>query len=144
MCSSTSFVFLFGNISGVMVLVLASNAVDRGWGRTKNYQFGICCFSTKHTALRSKNKDEFHRHTVSHSWNVILWKENLKWWSTIPPISTKLTITSHLHSLNTKKRLTLEIRVMAWDMVQKCGGIDRVNGIPTPLLITGSPMAKHI
>jgi hypothetical protein len=43
-----------------------------------------------------------------------------------------------------KKRLTLEIRVMAWDMVQKCGGIDRVNGIPTPLLITGSPMAKHI
>jgi hypothetical protein len=26
-----------------------------------------------------------------------------QWWSTIPPISTKRAITSHLHSLNTKK-----------------------------------------
>jgi len=25
-----------------------------------------------------------------------------QWWSTIPPISTKRTITSRLHSLNTK------------------------------------------
>ena len=25
-------------------------------GQTKPYEIGICCFSTKHTALRSKNK----------------------------------------------------------------------------------------
>jgi len=25
--------------------------------QTKDYQIGICCFSNKHTALRSKNKD---------------------------------------------------------------------------------------
>ena len=26
-------------------------------GQTKPYEIGICCFSTKHTALRSKNND---------------------------------------------------------------------------------------
>ena len=44
-----------------MVSVLASSAVDRGfksrWGQTKDYKIGICCFSTKHAALRSKSKD---------------------------------------------------------------------------------------
>jgi hypothetical protein len=44
-----------------MVSVLASNAVD--WvfdhrsGQTKDYEIGICCFSTKHVALRRKSKD---------------------------------------------------------------------------------------
>ena len=48
-------------ISGVMVSVLALSAVDCGFeprsGQTKDYKIGICCFSTKHTALRSKSKD---------------------------------------------------------------------------------------
>jgi len=26
-------------------------------GRTKDYKIGICCFSTKQTAVRSKSKD---------------------------------------------------------------------------------------
>ena len=46
---------------GVMVSVLASSAVDRGfeprWGQMKDYKISICCFRTKHTALRSKRKD---------------------------------------------------------------------------------------
>ena len=25
--------------------------------QTKNYKIGVCCFSAKHTALRSKSKD---------------------------------------------------------------------------------------
>ena len=41
--------------------MLASSAVDRGFeprsGQTKDYEIGICCFSTKHAALRRKNKD---------------------------------------------------------------------------------------
>ena len=41
-----------------MVSVLASSAVSRGfdprWGQTK---IGICCFSSKHAALRRKSKD---------------------------------------------------------------------------------------
>ena len=44
-----------------MVSMLASSAVDRGFetrsGQTKDYKIGICCFSAKHTALRSKSKD---------------------------------------------------------------------------------------
>jgi hypothetical protein len=47
-------------IGGVMVSVLASSAVDRGFeprsGQTKDYKIGICCFSAKHAALRRKSK----------------------------------------------------------------------------------------
>ena len=52
---------LANRIGGVMVRVLASSAVDRGFeprsGQTKDYKIGICCFSAKHAALRRKNKD---------------------------------------------------------------------------------------
>ena len=45
----------------VMVSVLASSAVDRGFeprlGQTKDYKIGMCCFSAKHAALRRKSKD---------------------------------------------------------------------------------------
>ena len=48
-------------IGGVMVSVLASSAVDRGFepqsGQTKDYKIGICCFSAKHAALRRKSND---------------------------------------------------------------------------------------
>ena len=48
-------------IGGVMVIVLTSSTVDRVFkprsGQTKNYDFGICCFSAKHAALRRKTKD---------------------------------------------------------------------------------------
>ena len=48
-------------IGGVMVSVLASCAVDRGFdplsGKTKDYKIGICCFSAKHATLRTKSKD---------------------------------------------------------------------------------------
>ena len=44
-----------------MVSVLSSSAVDRGFeprsGQTKDYTIGICCFSSKHAALRNKTKD---------------------------------------------------------------------------------------
>ena len=46
---------------GVMVSVLASSAVDRGFeprsGHSKDYKIDICCFSAKHAALRRKSKD---------------------------------------------------------------------------------------
>ena len=48
-----------------MVSVLAPGVVDRGFeslsGKTKDYKIGICCFSVKHAALRSKSKDWFAR-----------------------------------------------------------------------------------
>jgi hypothetical protein len=52
-------------IGGVMVSVLTSNAVDRGFeprsGQTKDYEIGICCFSDKYAALRRKSKDWLSR-----------------------------------------------------------------------------------
>ena len=63
------------NVIDVMVSVLTSSAVDHGFepwsGRTKDYVIGICCFSTKHTVLRSKNKDWLTR---NHD-NVSEWSE---------------------------------------------------------------------
>ena len=48
-------------IGGVMVSVLASSEVDRGFeprsGQTKDYDIAICYFSTTHAALRRKSKD---------------------------------------------------------------------------------------
>ena len=44
-----------------MVSVLASSVVDRGFEpqsrETKDYKIGICCFSTKHAALKRESKD---------------------------------------------------------------------------------------
>ena len=51
----------FNCIGGVMVNALASSMVDRAfqpWSyQTKDYNIGICCFSTKHAALRRKSKN---------------------------------------------------------------------------------------
>ena len=50
----------FHRIGGVMVNVLASSAVDRGFeprsGQTKDYEIGICCFFAKHAALWRKSR----------------------------------------------------------------------------------------
>jgi hypothetical protein len=58
--TTVKFVFdknIGNRISGVMVSVLASSAVDRGLeprsGQTKDYKTGICGFSAKHITLRS-------------------------------------------------------------------------------------------
>ena len=45
-----------------MLTVLSSHAVNRGFEprsgqTTKDYKIGICCFSAKNAALRSKSKD---------------------------------------------------------------------------------------
>jgi hypothetical protein len=41
-------------IGGVMVSMLASSALDRGFehrsGQTKDFKIGMCCFSAKHAA----------------------------------------------------------------------------------------------
>ena len=52
--------FIVNRIGDVVVSVLTSSAVDRGFepqsGQTKDYKIDICCFSTKHAALMRKNK----------------------------------------------------------------------------------------
>ena len=48
-------------IDGVIVSVLASGAVDRGFepqtDQAKDYEIGMCCFPDKYTVLRRKSKD---------------------------------------------------------------------------------------
>jgi len=48
------------HISSVIVSVLASSPVDRGFelrsGQTKDYEIGICCFSAMHAALRKEKE----------------------------------------------------------------------------------------
>ena len=66
-----SFIRARNRIGGVMISVLASSAVDRGFGSSKDYEIGICCFSATHTALRSKNKDWL----VRNQNNVSEWRE---------------------------------------------------------------------
>ena len=53
-------VFLINCISGAMVSMLTSSAIDREFepwfDQTKDYEIGICCFSPKHAILRRKSK----------------------------------------------------------------------------------------
>ena len=77
-------------IGGVMVSVIDSSAVYRGFeprsGQTKDYKIGICCFSTKHAALRSKSKDWMARNQnnvsewsdMSTRWLLFQWASTLK------------------------------------------------------------------
>ena len=51
-------------IGGVMLSLLSSSAVDRGFEHgsgESNFKIGICCFSAKHAALRRKSKDWLSR-----------------------------------------------------------------------------------
>ena len=72
-----------------MVSMLASSAVYRGfepWSRqTKDYEIGICCFSTKHAASRRKSKDWLVRNQNNVSeWNDMSTSRLLfQWASTI-------------------------------------------------------------
>jgi hypothetical protein len=60
-CIGTCIFYFSNRIGGVMVGVLALSVVDRGFepqsDQTEDYKIGICCFSTKHAALRRKSKD---------------------------------------------------------------------------------------
>ena len=61
-----------------------------------------------------------------------------QWWLTIPTISTKWRITSHLNSLNTKKTMTDDVvnPGPGLGQAQKGGGVKLVNGHPQLLIWT--------
>jgi hypothetical protein len=62
---------------------------------------------------------------------ILMKGECKQWWSTITSISTKQTITFHLHSLNTNTTHDAENPGSALEQAQKCAGVKPVNGIPT-------------
>ena len=53
-------IFYVNSIGGVIVSILTSSVVDRGFeplsGQTKNNKIGNCCFSARHAILRRKSK----------------------------------------------------------------------------------------
>jgi hypothetical protein len=67
----------------VMVSMLTQSVVYRGLksrlGQTKDYKIDICCFSTKHVALRSKNKDWLaSNNTIKNTENKLY--STIWWW----------------------------------------------------------------
>ena len=69
-------------IGGVIVNVLASNVVDRGFeprsGQTKDYITVIACLSARHSALRSKGKEWLTRNQDNMSeWRDLSTRELL-------------------------------------------------------------------
>ena len=64
---------IWHHIGGIMVSVLASGVVDGGLeprsSQTKDYKIGICCFSTKHAALKGKSKNWL----AQNQYNVSEW-----------------------------------------------------------------------
>ena len=70
-------------IGDVMVSMLASSAVDRGFepqsGQSKFCNIGICCFSAKHAALRRKSKYWLARNQD----NVSEWGRHVYPWTVV-------------------------------------------------------------
>jgi hypothetical protein len=69
-------------IGGVMVNMLASSVVDRGFelrsGQTKDYKIGMSRFSAKHAVLSRKSKDWLARNQNSVSeWSDLYTRELL-------------------------------------------------------------------
>ena len=68
---------------------------------------------------------------VNNSTNIN--KTFKQWWSTIPPVSTKQTITSHINSLSTKKTVAYYVSGNQgpglWQ-AHKCDRVKLVNWIP--------------
>ena len=78
-----------------MVSVFVLSAVDRGfepWScQTKDYKIGICCFSAKNTALRSKSKDWLARNQNNVSeWNDMSIRGLLFQWSSTIKIQLRV------------------------------------------------------
>ena len=58
---TNGYIHSLNRIGGIMVSVLASSVVDCGFeprsSNAKDYKIDICCFFTKHAALRRKTKE---------------------------------------------------------------------------------------
>ena len=103
---STSWTFPcnFNRMGGVMVNMLASSVVDRGFqpwsGQTKDYKIGICCFSAKRESSRSYSKDWFARNrgSVSEWGNMSIRGLLFQWKSDLIVILLKINLFSPWYS----------------------------------------------
>jgi hypothetical protein len=88
----------FNRIRGVMISVLASSVVDRGFeprsGQAKDYKIGNCCFFVKHATVRRKSKDWLVRNqdNVSDWGDTSIRELLLQWASTIKKIKLSVLV----------------------------------------------------
>ena len=85
------------HISGVMVNMLPSSAVDRGFecrsGQTKDYEISICCFSAKQAELRRKSKDWLARNQDNVSeWSAMSTRGLLFQWASTLKIQLSMLV----------------------------------------------------
>jgi hypothetical protein len=104
----------------------------------------MCDLPFYNQSWRKKYKDDNHNKTTSlpsfrRIWRPNYYEQKIKlWWSTIPPILTKQTITSLLNSLITnslitKKTTTYNVAIPdpGVGQAQACGGVNPDSGIHT-------------
>ena len=122
----TSLTSLDSSIGGVMVRVLASSVVDRGFqprsGQTKDYEIGVCCFSDKQAALRRKSKDWLARNQANVSeWSdmstlglLFQWASSIKIQLSVLVYSTKRISSSSSHWKLTCSRHDIAEKLLSW------------------------------
>ena len=84
--------------------------------------------------IGSSNEINFYYKTftnkINHSYFILI-RKCKQWWSTIPSISIKRTVTSYINSLTWKiqpRHITLEIQNLAWDRHNNVTGLDQSMG----------------
>ena len=98
LCYSYShFSYSLDHLSGVMGRVQTSSAVDYGSGQTKQYKIGICCFSTRHAALKSKGKYQlaWDQDNVSEGSNYKKKYQTEKYPGNVAPFISQENLKSH-------------------------------------------------
>ena len=104
--------FIENRIGGVMVNVLASSAVDRGFeprsSHTKDYKTGIYCFFAKHGALSRKSKDWLARNQNKVSeWSDMSTRGLLFQWASTTKIQLCVLIQDKVNIISSKCNLFL-------------------------------------
>jgi hypothetical protein len=101
-------VYWLNSIGGVMVSVLVSNAVDRGFeprsGQTKAFEICICCSSAKHAVLRSKDWLSRNQDNMSEWGDMSICGLLFQWASTIQIQLSKIVLVMIIADIHFKQQ----------------------------------------
>ena len=113
------------------------------WEIAKNALVGLITFCLGPSISSTPPPSTSFMCGIMITFQIVIMKRKFKqWWSTIPPISTKWTITSHLK--HTKSPLIRRWISRSWFRIgTNMGGWTSKWDLNPPFLIIGSPMAIH-
>jgi hypothetical protein len=114
---------LTNRIGGIMVSVLASSVADQGFeprsGQAKDYKIGICCFSAKHAALRSKSKDWLARNQNNVSkWSDMLIRGLLFQWASTIKIQLSVLVSYKVDLIIISLKINLFSPWYSWKLAE--------------------------